>query len=64
MPLHPFDPPERPCEVITIDLIGPLPECQGYNAIFVIIDWFTKAVLFEATNVELASLGVAKILRD
>jgi transposase InsO family protein len=62
--LHPFTPPTRPWEVITLDIIGPLPESQGYNAILVIVDWFSKAVKFEATNMELTSSGVSVILRD
>ena len=63
-PLHPFDPPSRPWEVITVDLIGPIPECQGYNSILVIVEWFTKAVKYEATHIELNSEGFTKILRD
>ena len=63
-PLHPFDPPSRPWEVITVDLVGPLPECQGYNAILTIVDWSTKATKFEPTHLELTSEGFAKILRD
>jgi len=63
-PLHPFDPPSRPWEVITTDLIGPIPECQGYNAILVIVDWFTKANKYEAAHMELNSEGFAKIIRD
>jgi len=63
-PLHPFEPLTQPWEVITVDLIGPLPECQGYNAILTIIDWFTKAVKFEATHLELNSEGFARILQD
>ena len=41
-PLHPFDPPSRPWEVITVDIVSPIPECQGYNAILTIVDWFMK----------------------
>jgi transposase InsO family protein len=63
-PLHPFSPPARPWDVITVDLIGPLPESQGYNAILVIVDWFSKAIKLEATHLELTSEGFAKILRD
>jgi hypothetical protein len=63
-PLHPFDPPSQPWEIITVDLIGPFPECQGYNMIMTIVDWFTKAVKFEATHLELKSEGFARILRD
>jgi len=63
-PLHPFEPPTQPWEVITVDLVGPLPESQGYNAILTIVDWFTKAVKFEPTHLELNSEGFARILRD
>ena len=63
-PLHPFYPPTRPWEVITVDLIGPLPESQGYNAVLVIVDWFSKAVKFEATHMELTSQGMATCLCD
>ena len=63
-PLHPFQPPTRPWEVITLDLIGPLPESQGYNAILVIVDWFTKVKKFEPTHMELTSQGMAAVLRD
>jgi len=63
-PLHPFDPPSRPWEVVSTDLIGPLPECQGYNAILTIVDCATKAVKFEPTHLELTSEGFARILRD
>jgi RNase H-like domain found in reverse transcriptase/Reverse transcriptase (RNA-dependent DNA polymerase)/Integrase zinc binding domain/Chromo (CHRromatin Organisation MOdifier) domain len=63
-PLHPFEPPSRPWEVVTIDLIGPLPECQGYNAVFTIVDWFSKSVKFEPAHLELKSEGCARILRD
>jgi len=54
----------QPWEVITVDLVGPLPESQGYNAILTIVDWFTKAVKFEPTHLELNSEGFARILRD
>ena len=37
-PLHPFEPPTQPWEVITVDLIGPLLESQGYDAILTIVD--------------------------
>ena len=63
-PLHLFDPPSRPWEVITFDLIGPLPESQGHNVILVIVDWFSKAGKFVPTNLELTAEGFAKLLRD
>ena len=63
-PLHPFEPPQRPWETITLDLVGPLPESQGCNAILTIVDWLSKAVKFEPTHMELNSAGFARILRD
>ena len=44
--------------------VGPIPECQGYNAILVIIDWLTKAVKYKATHGELNSERFTKILQD
>jgi hypothetical protein len=37
-PLHPHSVPGRPWEDISTDLIGPLPESKGHNAILAIID--------------------------
>ena len=37
-PLHPNAIPNTPWEHISVDLIGPLPKSQGYNAIIVIVD--------------------------
>ena len=62
--LHPFSPPSRPWESITIDIIGPLPESQGFNAILVIVDQFSKVIKLEAITMELTSEGTARILRD
>jgi hypothetical protein len=50
--------------MITVDLIGPIPECQGYIAVLIIVNWFTKAVKYEATHLELNSEGFARIIRD
>ena len=63
-PLHPFDPSDHPWETITVDLIGPLPESQGYNAILVIVDQMTKAIKLEPTHLELSSEGFTWILQD
>jgi hypothetical protein len=62
--LNPFDPPSQPWETITVDIIGPLPESQGYNAILTIVNWFSKAVKFEPITMELESTGFTRILRD
>src|ERR1700722_139171 len=62
-PLHPFGPPSRPWEMISLDLIGPLPESNGHNAILVIVDMFSKMIKLEPTTIELTAEGFAKLLR-
>ena len=47
-----------------MDLIGPLPESNGYNCINVIVDRKSKLAHFIPTTTELSSLGQAKIMRD
>ena len=37
-PLNPHTPPELPWESISLDVIGPLPESNGFNAILSVID--------------------------
>ena len=37
-PLHPNEIPSSPWEIISIDLIGPLPQSDGKNAILVVVD--------------------------
>jgi hypothetical protein len=39
-PLQPNEIPTALWELISVDLIGELPESQGYNALLVIIDCF------------------------
>src|ERR1700751_372660 len=60
-PLNPLPIPTRPWEEITWDLIGPLPESNGYNAILVIVNRFTKALIVQETNTEVTAEGVARI---
>jgi hypothetical protein len=63
-PLHPNEIPSAPWEIISVDLIGPLPQSQGYDTILVVVDRFTKMTHLVPTNKELSSLGTAKIFRD
>ena len=63
-PLQPHDIPEGPWYTITLDLIRPLPESQGYDAILTVIDKFTKKAFFIPTTSTIMSLGVAKLYRD
>ena len=43
-PLHPHNIPTEPWQEISMDLIGALPESQGYDAICIFVDWFTKQI--------------------
>ena len=63
-PLHPHDVPTKPWEQVSIDLIGPLPESAGYNAVLVIVDRFSKMVKIQPSQLETTSSGVARMLRD
>jgi Integrase zinc binding domain/dUTPase len=63
-PLNPNEIPDQNWEIISTDLIGPLPESKGYNAINVIVDRKTKQAHFIKTNTELSSEGQVKIFRD
>jgi hypothetical protein len=60
-PLHVNEVPSRPWEHISVDLIGELPESQGFNAILVIVDRFSKMIIVVPTNMELTTMGMAQI---
>ena len=62
--LNPHKITEGPWQIISMDLIGPLPVSNGFNAIQVWVDTFTKQLHAEPTNMELASEGVARLTRD
>lgn len=62
--LKPNEVPERPWQVITFDLIVELPESQGYDAIFVVVDRFTKMIHIAPTTTEVTTIGIARLLRD
>ena len=62
--LHPHNVPENPWETISIDIIGPLPESSGKNAILTIVDIFSKMIHLFPVSTDITALGVAKIYRD
>jgi len=62
--LHPFSLPSQPWGSITINIIGLLPESQGFNAILVIVNQFSKAIKLEVITMELTSESTTRILRD
>jgi transposase InsO family protein len=63
-PLHPNEIPTKPWEHISLDLIGPLPDSAGHNAILVIVDRFSKMMKVIPSHLEITSSGVARVLRD
>jgi hypothetical protein len=64
MPLFPHDIPSRPWEIVMFDVIEPLPESDGKNAILVIADRFTKRIILEATTIKATSEDITIILRN
>jgi len=63
-PLVPNEIPSYPWEIISWDLIGPLPPSNGFNAILVIVDRFTKLTHVIPTHTNLTAEGSARLLRD
>src|SRR5260370_21855398 len=44
--LQPIPIPDKPCEVFTMDIITDLPDCQGHNAIYVMVYNLTPYAYF------------------
>jgi hypothetical protein len=61
-PLNPNQVPEKPWQIITMDIIGPLPVSQGFDGILVVIDRFTKMARYLPINMKITSSGVASNL--
>ena len=59
--LNPHMPPELPWESILLDIIGPLPESNGFNAILSVIDQFSKMIRLILTTTELLTKGLINI---
>ena len=52
----------EPWEIITIDLIVYLPESNGYNSIYVVVDCLTKHTHFFAITDEFSAKDLARLL--
>ena len=59
--LQPIPIPDKPFEVVTMDLITDLPESNSYNAIYVIVCKLTKYAFFIPCTTKLSEKEAAKI---
>jgi len=62
--LMPIAIPEKPWSHISADFITKLPLAQGYDAILVVCDRFSKMVHFIASIEKTSTEGLAKLFRD
>ena len=63
-PLKPNEIPTELWEIISVDLLRPLPESKGFNSIVVFVDCHSKMIHLAPTTVELTSKGMAQLFRD
>jgi len=56
--------PEKPWSHISVDFITKLPLAQGYDAILVVCDRFSKMAHFIATTEKTLAKGLAKLFWD
>ena len=62
--IMPLQPPEEPWQDISMDLIVHLPHSQIYNAIFVVVDRFSKMAHFIPTQTQISAPELAQIFLD
>lgn len=63
-PLRPNPIPDRRWQIMSVDLIAPLPRSHGSDAILVVVDRLSKRAHFIPTTTEVDSLGIARLFRD
>ena len=61
-PLKPLEIPAGPWEWITMDFITGLPLSNGYSAILVVVDHFSKQAIFIPCQTSTTSIDLAEIL--
>ncbi|KAL5501146.1 hypothetical protein ACEPAH_9533 [Sanghuangporus vaninii] len=62
--LHPNEVPEGYWQNVTVDLIGELPESNGFNAIYIVVDHFSKQIHTIPTTMKLTAKDMAQLYRD
>jgi hypothetical protein len=62
--LHPMIIPGSLWEVMSWDLIGPLPESRTYNVIVTMVDIKTKVIKLEAANITIMVRGAAVVIKN
>jgi hypothetical protein len=62
-PLQPLEITDNPWEIMSWDMVGPLPPSQGFDAVVVMVDTRTKAVKFEPANKEITAEGTGDVLK-
>lgn len=60
-PLHPHEIPSRNWEVISVDMVGPLPDSLGQNALLNVICTRSKQLISIPTDSELSAEGWARL---
>ena len=62
--LYPNEVPKGLWEIISMDLIEPLPESVGFDGILVIVNCFSKMAYCTLINMNITAQGVAKMSWD
>ena len=62
--MHPHDTLARLWQVISVNLIGELPESKGYNTICVIVDQFSKQIHTLPTTTKVTTEGIVVLYKN
>jgi hypothetical protein len=53
--------PEKPWEDISMDFVVGLPECEGFDAVWVVVDQLSKMRHFIPCHTTIDAVGLAKL---
>jgi hypothetical protein len=59
--LRPLLAPEKPWEHISTDFVVGLPECEGFDAVWVVVDRLSKMRHFIPCHTTMDAVGLAKL---